>query len=73
MHHFSTQNIKKKLAGRQQPILLKVENKILYVKGLDAINGTPVLDIKPVFKQFLPSEEIKQPHWVNEIMKNYWE
>ena len=27
--------------------LLKVEGNILYVKGLDAINGTPVLDIKP--------------------------
>jgi tRNA-Thr(GGU) m(6)t(6)A37 methyltransferase TsaA len=27
--------------------LLKVEDNVLYVKGLDAINGTPVLDIKP--------------------------
>lgn len=57
--------------------LLRVENKTLHVKGLDAINGTPVLDIKPVFKQFLPQvsyhDEIRQPHWVNEIMKNYWE
>ena len=56
--------------------LLRVENKTLHVKGLDAINGTPVLDIKPVFKQFLPQvsyqDEIKQPDWVNEIMKNYW-
>jgi tRNA-Thr(GGU) m(6)t(6)A37 methyltransferase TsaA len=30
--------------------LLKVEKNILYVKGLDAINGTPVLDIKPYIK-----------------------
>jgi len=56
--------------------LLRAENKTLHVKGLDAINGTPVLDIKPVFKQFLPQvsyqDEIKQPDWVNEIMKNYW-
>ena len=56
--------------------LLRVENKTLHVKGLDAINGTPVLDIKPVFRQFLPQvsyhDEIKQPDWVNEIMKNYW-
>jgi tRNA (Thr-GGU) A37 N-methylase len=29
---------------------LKVEENILYVKGLDAINGTPVLDIKPYIK-----------------------
>jgi tRNA-Thr(GGU) m(6)t(6)A37 methyltransferase TsaA len=27
--------------------LLKVDNNILHVKGLDAINGTPILDIKP--------------------------
>lgn len=53
--------------------LLKAENKTLYVTGLDAINGTPVLDIKPVFKQFLPREEVKQPSWTNDIMKNYWE
>jgi tRNA-Thr(GGU) m(6)t(6)A37 methyltransferase TsaA len=27
--------------------LLKIEGNMLFVKGLDAINGTPVLDIKP--------------------------
>jgi tRNA-Thr(GGU) m(6)t(6)A37 methyltransferase TsaA len=27
--------------------LLTVENNVLSVRGLDAINGTPVLDIKP--------------------------
>ncbi len=52
--------------------LIKVEGKTLFVQGLDAINGTPVIDIKPVFKEFLPKEEIKQPQWVSEIMKNYW-
>ncbi len=31
--------------------LLKVEGNILHVKGLDAINGTPVLDIKPCMKE----------------------
>lgn len=31
--------------------LLKVEGNVLYVKGLDAINGTPVLDIKPYIKK----------------------
>lgn len=30
---------------------LKVEGNALYVKGLDAINGTPVLDIKPYIKE----------------------
>ncbi len=52
--------------------LIKVAGTSLYVKGLDAINGTPVIDIKPVMKQFLPKGEVKQPKWVNEVMKNYW-
>jgi formylmethanofuran dehydrogenase subunit E len=28
--------------------LIKIEGNILHVRNLDAINGTPVLDIKPV-------------------------
>jgi tRNA (Thr-GGU) A37 N-methylase len=31
------------------------------VRMLDAINGTPVLDIKPVFKEFRSLTEIRQP------------
>jgi len=30
---------------------LKVEDNVLHIKGLDAINGTPVLDIKPYIKK----------------------
>ncbi|MBS1515828.1 MAG: SAM-dependent methyltransferase [Bacteroidetes bacterium] len=52
--------------------LIKAEGKTLIVEGLDAINGSPVLDIKPVYKEFLPSEEIRQPEWIKEIMKDYW-
>jgi len=29
----------------------RVEGNVLYVKGLDAINGTPILDIKPYIKE----------------------
>ncbi len=52
--------------------ILKREKNILFVKNIDAIDGTPVLDIKPVFVEFLPSEEVRQPNWTKEIMKNYW-
>ena len=31
--------------------LLKVEGNVLLVKGLDAINGTPVIDIKPYIER----------------------
>lgn len=52
--------------------ILKREGRQLHIQGLDAINGTPVLDIKPVMKEFLPKEEVHQPEWATELMKNYW-
>ena len=52
--------------------VLKRDGHQLYVQGLDAIDGTPVLDIKPVMKEFLPREEVTQPQWATELMKNYW-
>ena len=53
--------------------LLRREGRSLFVTGLDAIDGTPVLDIKPVMREFLPQEDIKQPEWSIELMQNYWE
>ena len=52
--------------------LKKVDGLTLYVEGLDAIDGTPVLDIKPVMKGFLPRGEIREPAWAAELMKGYW-
>jgi tRNA-Thr(GGU) m(6)t(6)A37 methyltransferase TsaA len=44
----------------------------LTVKGLDAIDGTPIIDIKPVMKEFLPNNEIKQADWSIVLMEDYW-
>ena len=44
----------------------------LQVLGLDAVDGTPVLDIKPVMAEFLPREPIHQPEWSRELMQDYW-
>lgn len=52
--------------------LMKREGRELIVRGLDCINETPILDIKPVMKEFLPKEPIIQPEWTHDIMKNYW-
>ena len=52
--------------------ILKREGNVLFVEGLDAIDGTPVLDLKPVLREFLPSEEIRQPAWATELMQDYW-
>jgi len=52
--------------------LERIDGLTLHVRGLDAIDGTPVLDIKPVMKGFLPRGEIREPAWASEIMKDYW-
>jgi tRNA-Thr(GGU) m(6)t(6)A37 methyltransferase TsaA len=52
--------------------LLSVTGTTVKVRGLDAIDGTPVLDIKPVMRGFLPRGEITEPNWANELMKDYW-
>jgi tRNA (Thr-GGU) A37 N-methylase len=52
--------------------VVRVEATRLLVSELDVINGTPVLDIKPVMEEFLPRQEIRQPAWSHEIMRQYW-
>ena len=52
--------------------LLSVEGLKLKVHGLDAVDGTPVLDIKPVMSGFLPRGDIIEPEWAKELMKDYW-
>ena len=52
--------------------ILGVDGRGLHVQGLDAIDGTPVLDIKPVMREFLPREPVSQPDWATELMRGYW-
>lgn len=52
--------------------LLNHKGRVITVKGLDAIDGTPIIDIKPIMKEFLPKSEIKQPEWSKSLMKSYW-
>lgn len=53
--------------------LIAHHGRTIIVKGLDAIDGTPILDIKPVFNEYAPKGGvIKQPEWVSELMKDYW-
>jgi tRNA-Thr(GGU) m(6)t(6)A37 methyltransferase TsaA len=39
--------------------LVKVEGSTLYVEGIDALNGTPLLDIKPYVPQFNNAKNVK--------------
>jgi tRNA-Thr(GGU) m(6)t(6)A37 methyltransferase TsaA len=52
--------------------IVKSEENTLTVKGLDAVNDTPVIDIKPYFKVFDNVEDYKQASWVDDIMQDYF-
>jgi tRNA (Thr-GGU) A37 N-methylase len=43
----------------------------LTVVGLDAVSGTPVIDLKPAMAEFLPAD-VKQPEWVSRLMSDYY-
>jgi tRNA-Thr(GGU) m(6)t(6)A37 methyltransferase TsaA len=48
--------------------LLKVEGNVITVQGLDAFDGTPVLDIKP-FDSWDTTEDFKVPAWWMKLAK----
>ncbi len=52
--------------------LLGMRKNILKVRGLDAIDGTPVLDIKPYFPQYDRIENPQTPEWVDRLMADYF-
>jgi tRNA-Thr(GGU) m(6)t(6)A37 methyltransferase TsaA len=49
-----------------------VEGTVLTVRGLDSVDGTPVLDIKPCMTGFAPRGTVVEPPWATEIMAAYW-
>ena len=53
--------------------VLRVEGPRLYVQGLDAVDGSPVLDIKPWVRELGPRGEVIQPAWISELMVGYWQ
>ena len=53
--------------------LLSVAGLTLNVQGLDALDGSPVLDIKPVMTEFLPAPgDVRQPRWSQQLMTKYF-
>jgi tRNA-Thr(GGU) m(6)t(6)A37 methyltransferase TsaA len=52
--------------------LIGVEGLDVRVRGLDAIDATPVLDIKPHLREFEPRGRVRQPSWSSELMAGYW-
>ena len=52
--------------------IVGLDGNRLIVAELDAIDGTPVLDLKPIMTEFLPREDVLQPRWSHELMADYW-
>lgn len=52
--------------------LLAVEGRRVRVRGLDALDGTPVLDLKPYMPEFGPRGDVHEPRWAQELMAQYW-
>jgi tRNA-Thr(GGU) m(6)t(6)A37 methyltransferase TsaA len=52
--------------------LVAVAGRTITVRGLDAIDGTPVLDLKPYLSGFGPRGEVREPAWSTELMQGYW-
>jgi tRNA (adenine37-N6)-methyltransferase len=52
--------------------LLEVHCTELTIRGLDAIDGSPVLDLKPYMTEFALRGPARQPSWLHELMSGYW-
>jgi tRNA-Thr(GGU) m(6)t(6)A37 methyltransferase TsaA len=51
--------------------VVEVGNTSLTVRGLDAVDGTPVLDIKPVQPRLVP-HDVHEPEWSARLMNDYY-
>jgi len=45
--------------------LMERRQNVLKVKGLDAVNGTPIVDIKPYFPR--KDDDVNLPQWANKL------
>ena len=52
--------------------IVSVDGTALRVEGLDAVDGTPVLDIKPYMAEFGPIGPVRQPAWATKLMRDYY-
>jgi tRNA (adenine37-N6)-methyltransferase len=63
--------------ARPNPVLMSVvrlcgrKDNILQVMGMDAIDGSPVIDIKPYVKNWHSQQEVRTPDWMQQIMKEF--
>ncbi|WP_433794965.1 SAM-dependent methyltransferase [Actinoplanes sp. CA-252034] len=52
--------------------LVSADGLTITVRGLDAVDGTPVLDVKPYRQGFAPRGSVREPQWSLELMNGYF-
>ena len=52
--------------------LVKISGHEIVVQGLDAIDSTPVLDIKPYYPEYDRPARVQVPEWVDRLMVAYF-
>ena len=52
--------------------IVRIEPGRLVVRGLDAMDGTPVLDLKPYAPPFDRVDEARVPEWFDRLMRGYF-
>ncbi|MBI4512220.1 MAG: SAM-dependent methyltransferase [Deltaproteobacteria bacterium] len=52
--------------------VLGVKGLRIELAGLDALDETPVLDLKPWYDEYGPRGKVEEPAWVAEVMRGYW-
>jgi len=52
--------------------LLAVDGLELTVRGLDALDGSPVLDVKAHVAEMSPRGELREPEWMRDLMRKYY-
>lgn len=52
--------------------VLAVHGTNIEVEGLDAVDGTPILDIKPYWSGNAPRGPLREPKRAKDLMSNYW-
>ena len=52
--------------------IVRVEPGRLIVRGLDAVDGTPVLDVKPYVPEFDRPDAPRVPEWMRTLMRGYF-
>jgi tRNA-Thr(GGU) m(6)t(6)A37 methyltransferase TsaA len=51
--------------------LLKCRGNTLTVEGLDALDGSPIVDIKPYNPSYYPAEDVKVADWMEQIHREF--